>query len=249
MMRVRSLPSSSSSWRTHCACATRSPESRRTAPSLSPASSTAVRTAASTSYVSTSSAVPGAHRGDLRLEGLALGVVQQGEGMRGRAHGLEPVAQAGLQVRGAVEAGDDGGAGGGDGGFLLRAARAHLDAGAAAGRGDHAGGRRGDGAVVVEDREDVGLEDAGLGEGGFDDQDGGVREVRFALRVAPDVAGEGEPGQVVQGLLVDHLGAAEEIDFGVAEAEVRDALQQPAGAAHNAVAAPVRQPPGEGLEH
>jgi hypothetical protein len=169
--------------------------------------------------------------------------------MRGRTHGLEPVAQAGLQVRGAVEASDDGGSGGGDGGLLLGAARAHLHAGAAAGRGDHPRGRRGDCAVVVEDRQDVRLEDAGFREGGFNNEDGRVREVRLALRVAPDVTREGEPGQIVQGLLVDHLGAAEEVDFGIAEAEVRDALQQPARAAHNAVAAPVRQPPGERLEH
>ena len=46
---VCSFPKESSSSRTRCAVATRSPESRRTPPSSSPASSTAVRTALSTS--------------------------------------------------------------------------------------------------------------------------------------------------------------------------------------------------------
>ncbi len=149
----------------------------------------------------------GTQRGDLRLKGVAFGVVEQREGMGGGAHGLDPVAEAGLEVGGAVEPGDDGGAGGGRGRFLLGPPGAHFDAGPVAGGGDHPGGRRGDGAVVVQHGQDVGLQDAGLGERRFDDQDGGVREVGLALGIAPDVPGEAEVGQVVQGLLVDHAGA------------------------------------------
>ena len=115
---------------------------------------------------------------------------------------------------------------------------------------DHAGRRGGDGAVMVEHGEDVRLQDAGLGEGGFHDQDGGVGEIRLALRVAPDVAGETEAGQVVQGFLRSPPRCGRrKSSSGLAEAEVRDALQQPAGAGHDPVAAAVRQPPGEGLEH
>ena len=59
MIRVLVLPSASSWARTSRAWVTRSPESSRTAPSAGPAISTAVRTAAATSYVSTSRVVCG----------------------------------------------------------------------------------------------------------------------------------------------------------------------------------------------
>jgi hypothetical protein len=76
-----------------------------------------------------------------------------------------------------------------------------------------------------------------------------VREVRFTLRIAPDVAGEPEGGQVVQRVLPDHPGPGQKIEVVLVEPEVRDALQEPAGAGHYAVPAAVRQPPGKGLEH
>jgi hypothetical protein len=101
---------------------------------------------------------------------------------------------------------------------------------------------------MVEYREDVGLQDAGLGEGRFDDQDGGVGEVGFAFRVTPDVAGETEIRQVVQGFPVNHSCAAKEFQLSLAEAEGRDALQEAAGAADNPVAPAVGQPAGEGLK-
>ena len=101
---------------------------------------------------------------------------------------------------------------------------------------------------MVQHRQDVGLQDAGLGERRFDDQDGGVREVGFTFRIAPDVAGEPEGGQVLQGVLMDHAGGGQEGDVVLVEAEVRDSLEEPAGAGHDPIPAPGRQSPGEGLE-
>ncbi|MCY1241746.1 hypothetical protein D9M72_546660 [compost metagenome] len=102
---------------------------------------------------------------------------------------------------------------------------------------------------MVEHREDIGFQDAGLSERRLHNQDGGVGKVRFALGIAPDVSAETEPGQIVQGFGVDHSGTAEEVQLGAAEPEVRDALQQPACSGHDPVAAAVREPAGERLKH
>ena len=40
----------------------------------------------------------GPQGGDLRLKGVPFGVMEQREGMGGGAHGLDPVAEAGLEV-------------------------------------------------------------------------------------------------------------------------------------------------------
>ena len=52
-------------------------------------------------------------------------VVQQGEGVGAGADGVQAVAQASLQVGGAREACDNGGACSGDGGAFVGAARTH----------------------------------------------------------------------------------------------------------------------------
>src|SRR6478735_8611363 len=75
-----------------------------------------------------------------------------------------------------------------------------------------------------------------------------MREVCLALRIAPDVAGEPEGGQVLHGVLMDHAGGGQEGEVVLVEAEVRDPLKEPAGAGHDAVPAPGWQSPGEGLE-
>ena len=75
-----------------------------------------------------------------------------------------------------------------------------------------------------------------------------AREVQLALGVAVDVAGEGEVGQPVQQPLVGQPLLAQGGQLLVAEAEVGQRVQQPAGAGDHAVAAAVRQPPGEDLE-
>src|SRR5207249_3690022 len=106
-----------------------------------------------------------AQRGDLGGERRALVVVQQGEGVRGGTRRRDAVAPAGLQVRGAGEAGQVGGPGGGDRAPLVGTPRAHLDDRPATGGGHHPGGGRGDRAVVVEHRQHERLQDHRLGEG------------------------------------------------------------------------------------
>ncbi|MCY1239408.1 hypothetical protein D9M72_522010 [compost metagenome] len=184
----------------------------------------------------------------MRREGVALGVVDQREGVGRGADGLKAVAPAGGQVGRAGKARDHGRAGRRRGGFLMRAAGTHLNAGPVAGGAGHSGRGRGDGAVVVQHRQDVGLQDAGLGEGRFHDQDGGVRKVGLALRVAPDVTGEPEGGQVFQRVLINHPGAGQEIEVVLVKAEVHDAFKESAGAGHDPVPAPGREPAGKGLE-
>ena len=64
---------------------------------------------------------------DLARERGELVVVQQHEGVRGRARGRDAVAALGLEVRRGREPGEVGRAGRGDGRRLVRAPRAHLD--------------------------------------------------------------------------------------------------------------------------
>ena len=108
---------------------------------------------------------PGAEDVDLRPEGRLLVVVQQREGVRAGPGRGNAVAAAGLEIRGRREAHQVRRPCRGHRGLLVRAARAHLDARPLAGRGHHAGGRRGDRAVVVEDRQRQGLEQHAFGEG------------------------------------------------------------------------------------
>ena len=103
--------------------------------------------------------------GHLGAEGGFLVVVQQGERVRAGARRRDAVAPAGREVGAGCEADQVRGAGRGDCGLLVRAPGAHLDARPVAGRADHAGGGRGDRAVVVEHRQGEGLQQHPLGEG------------------------------------------------------------------------------------
>ncbi len=131
----------------------------------------------------------------------------------------------------------------------MGAAGAHLDQRAVTGGGGHPGSGRGDRGVVVEDGEDHRLQQDALGEGALDAHDRRAREVHLALRVAPDVAAEAVVGEPPQRLLVDDVPLAQEAEHGGVETEVLHRVQDAAGAGHHAVPAPVRQPPGEDLEH
>ncbi len=185
----------------------------------------------------------------LGLEGVPLAVVEQGEGVRGGADGRDAVAEAGREVGGGREAAEVGGPGGGHGGQLVGAAGAHLDQRPVTGGGGHPGGGGRDRRVVVEDGQDHGLQQHALGEAALDPQDRRAREVHLALGVAPDVTAEAVVGEPLQGLLVHDLPLAQEAEDALVEAEVLDRVQDASGARHHAVAAPVRQPPGEDLEH
>jgi hypothetical protein len=184
----------------------------------------------------------------LRLEGRPLVVVEQGEGVRARARRRDAVAPSGLQVGAGREADHVGGPCRGDGGLLVGAPGAHLDAGPLAGGGHHAGGGRGDGAVVVEHREGERLQEHTFGERSADGEHRGPREVQVALGVAIDVTGELEIGQPVEQPLVGQSLLAQGGDLVLSEAEVWQRLQQPAGAGEDAVPAAEGQAAREHLE-
>jgi len=127
--------------------------------------------------------------------------------------------------------------GSGHGRLLMSAARAEVHARTSVGRNRHSGGGRGDGAVVVVDGQRQGLQDAGLGEGPLDREQGGAGEVALALGVTADRAGEAVVAQVVQGGVVDHLRGAQEVDLGGREGEGLDGVEKAPRPGHDAVAA------------
>lgn len=106
------------------------------------------------------------------------------------ASDLQPVATSGLNIRGANEARDDGGACGVHRSGLVGAACTELQAWTMARRGAHTGGCGSHGGVVVEDREDDRFDDAGFSESSRHRKNGRVGEVAFTFRVAVDVPAE-----------------------------------------------------------
>jgi len=178
----------------------------------------------------------------------AQDAIARGERVGAGADGVQAVAQASLQIGGAREAGDHGGACSGDGGACVGAARTHFEAGAVACGCAPAGGGARHGGVKVQDGQQVGFEDARFGEGAFDLHDGGVGEERFAFCVAADVAAEGEGFEVGEGFFVDDVAGGEEREFFVGEAEVCEAFEESAGACEDAVAAACGQAAGEDFE-
>ena len=187
-------------------------------------------------------------RFDLRGEGLALRVVDEGEGMGRGPEGGDPVGHSRFEVRGRGEPCDGCGPCRGHGGALVRAPGSHLRQRTAPGSTRHPGCRRGDRRVVVEDRQDEGLEDDGVAECALHREDGGPGEVHITLRVAADRAGEAVVAQIVESVLIDERFAPEPLQLGIGEAEVREVLERSAGAGDDAVPSARRQTPAEGLE-
>ena len=140
------------------------------------------------------------------------------------------------------------GPGRGDRGLLVGAAGAHLDHRAAAGGGDHAGGARGDRAVVVEDRQDQRLQHHALGEGAADGEDRRAGEEQLALGVAVDVAGEAVAGQPRGRRGVDDPARRAGTRRPASENLKSGDLDQPPGPGDDAVTPARRQAAGEHLE-
>ena len=126
--------------------------------------------------------------------------------------------------------------------------RTHLKARAVTGGGGHARGGAGHSGVKVQDGQQVGFEDARLGKGGLNLQNGGVGEEGLTLGVAADVAAEAEGFQEGEGLLVDDVAGGEERELFVGESEFGESLEEAAGACKDAVAAACGQAAGEDLE-
>jgi hypothetical protein len=101
---------------------------------------------------------------------------------------------------------------------------------------------------VVQDRQEHGFQQHGLGERRLDDQHRRAREEDFAVGVAGDVAAEPVVGQPVAGRLVDHAALAQELDRRRVEAEALQRVEQPVHARHHAVPASVGQSSREQLE-
>ena len=130
----------------------------------------------------------------------------------------------------------------------MSAPGAELGDRAALGGHRHAGGGRGDRAVVVVDRQQQRLEEHDLGERALDLQQGGAAEVELALGVADDVAVEAVAGQVLgEGVVGDAL-AQQVVDLLVAEAEVGEGREGAPDPGHDAVRAALGQAAGEQLE-
>jgi len=102
---------------------------------------------------------------------------------------------------------------------------------------------------VVEDGQRQRFQHHGLGERRLHHQDGRAGEVAVALGVTPDVAVELERLQVPQGRLVGNPGTPKKVQFGLAEPELLQGVQQAPGARDHPVAPAVRQGAGEHLEH
>ena len=162
--------------------------------------------------------------------------MQEREGVGGRADAADPVALRGLEVGGALEATDDGGARGGHRGALVGAACTHVHAGAAVGSDRHTRGSRGHRAVVVEDRQEQRLQERAVREGALNGEQGRPGEVALALGVAPDVARETPRRQELGGLLGDNPLVAQPIDLLGVKLEAFQGLENATGTGHDAEA-------------
>ena len=101
---------------------------------------------------------------------------------------------------------------------------------------------------MVVDAEQHGFEDAGLGKGALDHQEGGAGEIDLALGVAPHVAGEPIGRQPLGHVVVDDVVLAEEAQRLVVEAEVLDGVEGASDPRDHAVAAPFGEAAGKEFE-
>ena len=172
----------------------------------------------------------------LRIEGVALAVVQQGEGVGGGSDRADPVALGGLQIGGALEATDDGGACRGHGGSLVSPACAHVHAGASVSCDRHARRCRSNRAVVVENGQQEGFEQGAVGKAPLDGEQGRPGEVALSLGVAPHVAREAPRGQEGGGLLGDDPSAGKPLDLFAVELEAFQCFEDASRSRHDAEA-------------
>ena len=156
--------------------------------------------------------------------------------MGGRTDAADPVALGCLEVGGALETADDGGAGGGDRCALVGTASTHVHAGAAVGGDRHTRGGGSHRAIVVEDRQEQRLQERAVRECTLNRQQGRAGEVALALGVAPDVARETPRGEELGGLLGDDPLVAQPIDLLSVELEAFQGLENATGAGDNAEA-------------
>ena len=100
---------------------------------------------------------------------------------------------------------------------------------------------------MVEDRQDQRLEHDRLGEGSAHGEDRRVGEVQLTLAISVDVAGELVVAQPLDGLVVEE--AFDDGDLVVAEAELRQRVEDTSGARDDPIPAAVGETAREHLEH
>ena len=166
-----------------------------------------------------------------------------------RPRGGDPVAPAGLQVGGGGKPGQVGGTRRGHRGLGVGPPAAHLDHRPARGRGHDQGRRRGDGRVVVEDRQHEGLQQHGLAEGPSDGQHRRAGRVELAFGVAVDGAARtgDRPASRWSPAPTIARSASQSSSVG-SELESLERVEQPAQPGEHPVPPTLGQPAGEHLE-
>ena len=162
--------------------------------------------------------------------------------MRRSTGDRDVIAVAGLQVGGGLEAREVGSAGSSHCSVFVRAARAHLNDGAAVRGNHHAGSRRSHRGIGIHDGKDHGFQDEALAEGAAHGQQRRVREVQLAFPVAIDLPGEAVIGQVLLGLSIKKVHLRQLLS---SETEVPDGAKNALGAGNNAVAPLVGEAAGK----
>ena len=165
--------------------------------------------------------------------------------MRRRARSRNAVAVRCLKVRRGGKARKVRGAGRGDRGVLVRAARAHLDDRAAVCGHHHAGGCRCHRGVRVHDGQDDRFKDDAFAKRAAHGKQRRIREVELAFAVAVHLAGETVMTQILNRLLVEEVEVRELL---LGEAEVLNGFEHARDARDHAVAALARQAAGENFE-
>ena len=110
----------------------------------------------------------------------------QREAVRGRANGLQTIHLRGQQIGRAFETTYYGGAGCGNGGPLVRTAPAHIHARAILCGADHAGRRRCNRGIVIQNAQQQRFQQRALTERAFDLQDRRIREEHLSFAIAFD---------------------------------------------------------------
>ena len=191
----------------------------------------------------------GSEHGQLRSERRRFIALQQHGGVRRRARRGNAVATTCSKVRRGAEAGNVSRTRRRHRSVLVGAAAAHVDERPATRGQHHAGCRRGDRTVVVQDREHERLEDHAFGEPAADGEHRRQRKVELALGVPVDRTSEAIVAKELERRLVGEPGAAQPVEIGGVEGEVVDGLEHAAVPCHHAESPSRRQVPGEHLEH
>ena len=134
------------------------------------------------------------------------------------------------------------------GGIGVRAATPHLNRASSSGGGHHPTGGRGNGTVVIENRQNHRLQHDGLGKRRLDGEDRARWKIDLAFGIAPHISGEPERRKPGQGV-ARQAEAAQEVNVVGAEPKRFDCLEHPCRARHHAITAARRKTTGKDLKN